>query len=160
MVAPHKTRDIIRSWVGVPGSGWDKTVESEFLDLGRTSSLAARIPVPRTSPPALGPRKEEQQMINGNNCSQSREDVVKLNIPFIVNGRKCKITKEYKTDDYDSSLIIKCVRVQQIGNQADIPISKGLVPLIGQLLINRRVYNISFRAHLSSDLYDYLVKNK
>ena len=128
MVAPHNTGDLIRSLIRVPGSGLDKTAGSEFLDLGRTSSLAARVPVPRTLPPALGPRKEEQQMVNGNDCSQSREVTVNLNITLTVNDRKRKIPEEYKTDNHDSSATIKRVRVQQIENQADIP-PLPLIPL-------------------------------
>lgn len=57
MVAPHDTGDLVRSLVRVPGSGYNRTAGSVCFDLGRTSTLAATVPVSPVLPPALtGPR--------------------------------------------------------------------------------------------------------
>lgn len=53
MVAPHDTGDLVRSLVRVPGSGSDRAAGSVCFDLGRTSTLAAAVPVSLELPSAL-----------------------------------------------------------------------------------------------------------
>nr|BDT63583.1 MAG: hypothetical protein [Pasiphaea japonica whispovirus] len=57
MVAPHENGNLVRSLVRVPGSGSDMTAGSEYLDLARTSSLAASVRIPQSLPAALTTRR-------------------------------------------------------------------------------------------------------
>ena len=54
MVGQPPESQLVRSFVRVPGSGFDKTIaKPECLDLGIVSSLAAHVVIPKTLPPAL-----------------------------------------------------------------------------------------------------------
>ena len=61
MVASYETGDIVQSFVRVPGSGSDRSLPSSCCDLGRTSTLAAMVPVSAHLPAAIANRTPTTQ---------------------------------------------------------------------------------------------------
>ncbi|KAK7074127.1 hypothetical protein SK128_011804 [Halocaridina rubra] len=53
MVASHDPGQLVRSLVRIPGSGTDRNLPSACVDFSNISSLAGRVRVSRTLPPAL-----------------------------------------------------------------------------------------------------------
>ena len=72
MVAPHQVGDLVRSFVRVPGSGFEKSAKPAFCDLGRASNYAATVSIPQNLPPATNVLNLSPSVQTLNNQQQKR----------------------------------------------------------------------------------------
>ena len=66
MVAPYNTGVLVSSVVRVTGSGSNRAAKPEYLDLGRASSLAASVAIPKSLPSVLAAPKVTKNNLSVN----------------------------------------------------------------------------------------------
>ena len=88
MVAQNDTGQVVRSLVRVPGSGFDITLPSNCLDLGKMSSIAASIRISPLPSCLVQPQREH------------KAKRAEMETEYSCTLKECQLDKHQKTDFY------------------------------------------------------------